>query len=97
MKLGESGSDVGSDEIARLGQRFLGRTVLPAVGTEVVTTQVDAIFGESMPSRHLQHEPSKIPGLHPGVATELIHLIRRSLNQEVPVVLQRLQNRGLDN
>jgi hypothetical protein len=45
MKLGESSADVGRNKIIRVGQRFLSRTFLPAVGTEVVAAQDDAIFG----------------------------------------------------
>jgi len=44
MKLGESSSDVGYNKITCVGQRFLIRTFLPAVGTEVVAAQDDAIF-----------------------------------------------------
>jgi len=96
MNFGESGSDVGSNEVAREGQRFFGRPILPTVGTEVVATQDDAIFGQPMPSRQVQYESPKIPRLHPGVATELIHLIRRGLHQEVAIIFERLQNRSLD-
>jgi hypothetical protein len=45
MKLGESSTHVGRNKIACVRQRFLGRTFLPAVGTEVVAAQDDAIFG----------------------------------------------------
>jgi hypothetical protein len=44
MKLGESSSDVGRNKIACVRQRFLSRAFLPAVGTEVVAAQDDAIF-----------------------------------------------------
>jgi hypothetical protein len=45
MMLGESSSGVGRNKIACVSQRFLSQAFLPAVGTEVVAAQDDAIFG----------------------------------------------------
>ena len=97
MYFGESSGDVGPNKIACVRQRFLGRKCLPAVGTEVVATQDDAVFRQSMSSRQIQNEPPKIPRFHPCITAELVHLVRRSLYQEVAIVVERLQNRGLYN
>src|SRR5919112_50008 len=83
--------------MAYAGDHFLGRTFLPTVGSEVAAPQDDAIFRQSVPSREAQSEPPKILRLHPRVTAELVYLVRRGLYQEVATVIERLQNRGLDN
>jgi hypothetical protein len=50
-----------------------------------------------VPSRQFHYEPPKILRLHPRVTAEFVYLVRRSLYQEVAIVVERLQNRGLYN
>jgi len=63
----------------------------------VFAAQHDAVRGQTPPFRKAQHEPAKIPGLHPCVAAELVHLVRRGLHQEVAILAENLQNRSLDD
>jgi len=81
MDLGETGGDVGLDEIFRVRHRLSGGELPPPVWAEVIPTQNYAILRKSVSPGYTHYVFTKIYWGQARVPTELVDLVRRGLDK----------------
>src|SRR5215210_8686525 len=96
MYLGESGGDIGLDEIFRVRHRLSGGELPPPVRAEVIPTQNYAIFRKPMAPGYAHYELTKVYWGHARVPAELVDLVRRGLDKYIARIVECLQHRGLE-
>ena len=86
MDLPKTGGNVGGDHLLGLGHCLIRRQIPPRTGTEMVTAQDDEALGATFLQRDLANECGKIRRPHAGIATAVVDLVARGLDQNGAVV-----------
>src|SRR6185295_11706482 len=97
MNLAEPRANVVVDHLRRLRQRGCGGLGAPGIRTQMIAAEPEQVHGETDARSDIVDEAPEIRGTHPGIAAELIDLIRSRLDQQRRCARPRFAQRTFDD